>query len=488
MPTQSLPGDTPVRTAGLGGSLALLVVLFGSFMDLLDGTIVILAAPAIVADLGATDAQIQWTVAAYTLALSAGLIVGGRLGDTYGRRRLFLLGLAAFTVASASCALAPTVEVLIATRTVQGLAAGAMVPQVFGIIRGSFTPARRAQAFGAYGAVQGLAAIAGPLLGGVLVSMDAFGLGWRSIFWINVPVCLVAFALGLRVLPESRSSRTTGSFDLLGAALGALGVFLLLLPLIQITEWGWTGWSSALVLLALLTLATFLGYERHLGRRRGREPVFDPTLLRIRPFSAGLVASLLFFSGIGSLFLMLSVYLQAGAGRSALQTGLVILPYALGSILTSGLGVALAARAGRALLISGSLLIAAANLGLYLVVADGTDPGYWPLATMLFISGLGLGLAVPILVNVVLAGVPGRDAGAAGGVLSTVTQVGGVLGIAALATTFFALANGSAQGGPVALVHYGPAFGVVLVISAALYVAAAGVMLLLPAAAQGSEP
>lgn len=185
---------------------------------------------------------------------------------------------------------------------------------------------------------------------------------------------------------------------------------------------------------------------------------------------------------------MLSVYLQDGAGRSPLQTGLIILPYALGSIVTSGLGVALAARAGRALLVSGSLVIAAANLGLYRVVADGTDPGYWPPATMLFISGLGLGLAVPILVNVVLAGVPGRNAGAAGGVLSTVTQVGGVLGIAALATTFFALANGSAQGGPVTLEHYGPAFGVVLVISAALYVAAAGAMLLLPAAAQNSEP
>lgn len=274
MHTQSLPGDTPVGTAGLGGSLALLVVLFGSFMDLLDGTIVILAAPAIVADLGATDAQIQWTVACYTLALSAGLIVGGRLGDSYGRRRLFLLGLAAFTLASASCALAPTIEMLIATRCVQGLAAGAMVPQVFGIIRGSFTPAQRASAFGAYGAVQGLAAIAGPLPGGILVSIDAFGLGWRSIFWINVPVCLVALALGLRVLPESRSSRT-GSFDLLGAALGALGVSLLLLPLIQVTDWGWTAWSSALVLLALLALAGFLAYERHLGRCGG-EPVFDP--------------------------------------------------------------------------------------------------------------------------------------------------------------------------------------------------------------------
>ncbi len=477
---QAAPPSSPTLVAGAGASAALLVVLFGTFMDLLDATIVSVAAPAIAQDLGASDAQIQWTIAAYVLTLGTGLVTGGRLGDQYGRKRLFMIGLAGFMVTSASCALAADPGMLIGMRAAQGIAAGVMVPQVFGIIRGSFAPGERAKAFGAYGAVQGLAAVAGPLLGGLLVEADLFGLGWRTIFWINVPVSVVALVLGAKVLPESRSA-SSARLDLLGAVLAASGIFLLLLPIIQTETWGWTWVSGVLLAAGLAVLAIFVTYERHLAAH-GREPVLDPALLRIRAFSGGLCASILFFGGIGSFFLTLSVYLQNGTGRTAWETGLVILPYAIGSIVTSGLGVALAARAGRALLISGALTVAVSQLLLWLVIKDGSDPGYWPLAAALLVGGLGLGLAAPILVSVVLAGVPGRNAGAAGGVLSTVDQIGGAVGIAVLGTIFFTTAAGAPDGTP-ALVGYSDAFAIVRLASAGLYVVTALVMLALPRSA-----
>ncbi|MFG2484457.1 MFS transporter [Streptomyces virginiae] len=481
--------DTPpTPVSGARANMALLVVLFSSFMDLLDATIVTVAAPAIARDMGAGDAQIQWTIAAYTLALGAGLITGGRLGDQFGRKRLFMTGLVGFMVTSALCALAVTPGMLIGTRAAQGLTAGIMVPQVFGVIRASFAPAERAKAFGAYGAVQGLASVAGPLLGGLLVEADLFGLGWRTIFWINVPISILALVVGARVMPESRSA-STARLDLVGALLAASGILLLLLPIIQTETWGWTASGYALLAAGIILLTIFLAYERGLAGRGG-EPVFDPALLRIRAFAIGLSASVLFFGGIGSFFLTLSVYLQLGTGRTAWETGLVILPYALGSIITSGLGVAFAAKAGRTLLVTGSLTIAASQLVLLAVIRDGGDPGFRLLALGLFIGGLGLGLAAPVLVNVVLAGVPGRNAGAAGGVLSTVNQIGGSIGIAVLGTIFFAAVTGTGTTTDApGRADYGHALGIVLVVTTVLYLVAGLVMLALPkAAAEHVDP
>ncbi|GAA3277569.1 MFS transporter [Dactylosporangium vinaceum] len=473
------------RLAGRAATPALLVVLFASFMDLLDVTIVTVAAPDVAGDLHASPAQLQWMLAAYTLALGSGLITGGRVGDDYGRRRVFLGSLACFAIASAACALAPTAAVLIAVRVLQGLAGGFMVPQVFGIIRSSFAPAAAAKAFGAYGAVQGLASVAGPLLGGALVDADLWELGWRTIFWINIPVALVALAVGSRVLAESRAPARTRR-DVLGAVLAAVGVLLVLLPLVQGRDWGWPAWGWALLAAGVAVLALFLGYERRLARRGG-EPVLDPGLLSVRPFTAGLAASVLFFGGLASFFLTLSIYLQSGTGRSAWDAGLVILPYAIGSMLTSGAGVALAARAGRALLVTGSLILAAAQGLLWWLVRDGDAPGYRHLAAVMLLGGLGLGLAAPILVNVVLAGVPGRRAGAAGGVLSTVNQIGGAVGVAVLGTVFFdALATGTAAPGAAPTgagdeaAAFGHALAQVMPWQVATYLLAAAAMLALP--------
>ncbi|WP_415544879.1 MFS transporter, partial [Dermacoccus barathri] len=318
---------------------------------------------------------------------------------------------------------------------------------------------------------------AGPLIGGALVDADLWGLGWRTIFWINIPVAVVALVLGWRVLPESRAAAHS-RLDVAGALLASVGVLLVLLPLVQGRDWGWPTWGWALLGVGVLVLAGFLRFESALARRGG-EPVLAPDLLKVRPFVAGLGASVLFFGGLASFFLVLSIYLQAGTGRSAWDTGLVILPYALGSMLTSGAGVALAARAGRALLVTGSLTLAASQALLWWLVRDGATPGYWPLAAAMFLGGLGLGLAAPILVNVVLAGVPGRRAGAAGGVLSTVNQIGGAVGVAVLGTVFFNATSSAGTATPPAEL-FAHALAQAMPWQVATYLLAAVAMLALP--------
>ncbi|NKY54091.1 MFS transporter [Nocardia vermiculata] len=468
--------QAPAPVAGRRATLSLLVVLFASFMDLLDVTIVTVAAPDIADDLHASPAQLQWMLAAYTLALGSGLVTGGRLGDAYGRRRVFLVSLAFFAVASAACALAPSAGVLIAVRIAQGLAGGFMVPQVFGIIRSSFEPAAMAKAFGAYGGVQGLASVAGPLLGGALVDANLWDLGWRTIFWINIPVAAFALLLGARVLPESTAAERA-RFDLVGAGLSATAVVLVLLPLVQGRDWGWPWWGWGLLCSGALLLAGFLRYEQA-SSHRGGQPIFDPALLKIRSFTAGLAASVLFFGALASFFLVLSIYLQAGTGRSAWETGMVFLPYAIGSTITSGAGVALAAKAGRALLITGALTLAASQALVWLLVREGGAPGYWPLAAALFLGGLGLGLGAPILVTIVLAGVPGRHAGAAGGLLSTVNQIGGAVGVAVLGTVFFGALPAAAPADTTTT--FGHALALVMPWQVGAYVLAAAAMLTLP--------
>ena len=480
-----MTSSSPATTGSPPTATVIAVILVASFMDLVDVTIVAVAAPSVQASLGATPAQVQWVVAAYALALGAALVTGGRLGDAYGRRRAFLVGLTVFVVASAACALAPTAELLIATRVLQGLAAGTMVPQVFGIIRSSLDPRQRGAALGAYGGVQGLASIAGPLLGGLLVTADLFGLGWRTVFWVNVPIGLVALLLARRVLPESRQPGAA-RLDRPGAALVSGSLVLVLLPVVQGRSWGWPTWGWVMLLAGVVGLATFVAFEARLVVRGG-QPVLDPHLLT-RAFTGGLGASAAFFGGIASFFLLLSIYLQEGTGRTALATGLVTLPYALGSLVTSGLGVTLAARHGRRLLIAGSLLVAASHAGMWWVVTHADRPTWWQVGGPLLLGGLGLGLAAPPLVGVVLAAVPGRAAGAAGGVLSTVNQVAGAVGVAVLGALFFARVEepvgAAGQPGPA----FTDAFAAVLPWQVGLYVVAAALMTLLPAGSEAAEP
>ncbi|MBC8163702.1 MAG: MFS transporter [Roseiflexaceae bacterium] len=466
--------------------ITLAVVLVADFMDLIDATMLSIAAPIIATDLQSSDAALQWMIVSYTLALGAALITGGRIGDQFGRRRVFLIGLAGSTLATVGSAFAPSMAVLIATRVLQGLATGLMLPQSLAIIRSSFEPEARAKAFGAYGAVLGLAAVAGPLLGGFLADANLFGLGWRAIFWVNVVIGAVTLIVGAWVLPESRAPGGT-QFDLPGAGLAASVAVLVLLPLVQGSDWGWPWWSFVLLALSIPTAVAFIMRERHLVAHGG-QPILNPVLLQVRAFSSGLLISLLFFGAIGAFFLLLSLYLQLGTGRTALDTSLIILPYAIGSLVTSGIGVQFATRAGRVLLVSGALMLAASQALLLFVVGEATNPSYWALAIPLFVGGLGIGLTAPVLVNVILAGVPAKDAGAASGVLTTVSQVGGAVGVAVLGLLFFNVLNASFAAAASPLAAYSAAFSAILPWQIACYGVAAALMLLLPRRAISDAP
>jgi EmrB/QacA subfamily drug resistance transporter len=416
--------------------IALAVLLVAAFMDLLDVSIVAVALPAIRADLGASEAALQWTVAAYTLAFAAGLITGGRLGDVIGRRRVFLAGVGAFVACSVACALAWSPGALIATRALQGLAAAMMVPQVLAIITAAFPAGQRAAALGAYGATLGTAAVAGPILGGLLVDLDALGTGWRAIFLVNVPVGLAALALGARVLPESRTARRS-QLDLVGVVLGAGALTLLLFPLVRGRELGWPAWTFALIGCSAVVAALFVTWERRM-ERRGGTPLMPLSLFDNRAYVSGALVSFAFFSTISAFFLVFVLYLQLGVGRDALAAGLACVPFSVGSALTSGASVALAPRLGRIVLVVGASLMAVGMTWLALAVAAaGVEPSWLALALPLALSGAGMGLVAPPLIDVCLAAVAPERAGVASGVLSTATQAGSATGVAAIGAIFF---------------------------------------------------
>lgn len=460
----------PTATTDTRSRWALVVVLTAVFVDLLDASIVSVALPAVQADLGASEADLQWFVAAYVLGLGAGLITGGRLGDRYGRRRLLLTGMAGFVVFSLACALAATPVALITSRALQGLAAAAMVPQVLAIIRATFHGAALAGAFGAYGATVGLASVAGPVLGGVLVDTE---FGWRAIFWINVPIGIAMIVAGLLVVGESRDPHAH-KVDLPGGLLAALTVLLVLYPLVQGREIGWPAWLLAAVVAAAVTGVAFLVRQQRIARSGG-SPLVDPVLLRDRGFVAGLGTAFLFFGGIGAFFLVLVIYLQSGTGRSALESGLLLVPFALASAVTSVLAVRLAPFAGRGRLAAGAGLLAASNLLLLGVVAAIPAPPWWALALPLLVGGVGLGLTAPPLTGIVLARIDPHRAGVAAGALNTVVQVGTATGVAVLGTIFFAAA-GPAPAGP----DWRIALATTLPWSALAYAGAAALVALLP--------
>jgi EmrB/QacA subfamily drug resistance transporter len=416
---------------------ALVVMLLAAFMDVVDTTVVLIAAPTIRADLGTSYAGIQWVVAAYALALGLVLVTGGRLGDILGRKRLFLVGVAVFTAASAACALAPGIGVLIAARAVQGAAAGLMIPQILATVQVSFPHAERPKAYGAYGAMNGLGAAAAPILGGLLVGNDIFGLGWRSVFWINVPIGLVALVAGAVLLRESRSQRRP-RLDLPGAALVSVGLLLLLYPLIQGGERGWPAWSFVLMAGSLPVLAAFAWYQAR--RERTGFALVPASLFRLRSFVSGLLVTVVAFSTISAIFLVLTVQLQAGHGFSALKVGLTFMAWPVGLAITSAVAVRLAARLGRRLVSAGTLVLAAAMIvTIVMIQVSGDDLGVWQLLPGLALGGLGFGLLAPIAVDIVLSAVPERDAGAASGVTNTAIYVGIAAGVAVIGAIFTTL-------------------------------------------------
>ena len=446
--------STPTATAGPGRApggadprrwVALAVVLIAGFMQLVDISIVNVAIPSIQRDLDATYAEIQWVLAGYQLAFAVMLITGGRLGDIYGRKRLFMIGMAGFTVASALCGLAQTPEMLIGSRVLQGLMGAIMFPQILSVIQVTFPPQERATAFGMFGASIGLATITGPLVGGLLIQADLFGLGWRPIFLVNLPIGIAALAVAARFLVESKAPRAL-RLDPVGVVVVTAGLLLLVYPLVQGRDLGWPPWTFVSMAAAVPVLAGFAVYERHKKALDG-SPLVDMDLFRQRSFVPGLLLAGIFFMGIPAFFLTFSLWLQIGLGFSALHAGLTGAPFAVGSALASTASVRLAPTLGRRILSAGSLLLVAGMLALiWTIDRYGGAVDSWQLLPALLLCGLGLGSVVAPLVNVVLAGIRGQDAGAASGVLTTVQQVGGAVGVAVIGVVFFGLLGSQAAG------------------------------------------
>ncbi|MFC6879144.1 MULTISPECIES: MFS transporter [Actinomadura] len=436
--------DRTARRAAQHRWPAFAVVLAAAFMDLVDGTIVSIAMPRVQDDLGAGYAAAQWVLAGYSLAFALALIPGGRLGDVYGRKRVFLVGIAGFTLASAACGAAPNAEVLIASRLLQGLMAGLMVPQVLSVVMIVFAPRERPRAFAVYGTVLSLANVGGPLLGALFTEYDVLGLHWRAIFYVNVPLGVAAFLGALWLMPESRAAGRL-RLDLPGVALIAAASFAVMYPLIQGREQGWPVWMLALLAASAPLLLLFGAAQRRRDRADGSALV-PPALLRQKPFVLGLVVLLAVFSGLASFFLVLSYALQLGLGWSPLRTALAGLGYPVGILLTTGFAQRYGAVHGRRLTGAG-LAVMTAGVVLLIAVMNAAGPGIalWQVAAPIAVMGLGMGLCVSILTGVVLAGVPERDAGAGSGVTNAVLQLGAAAGIAVVGTVQFALTGGGPE-------------------------------------------
>lgn len=437
-PVAALPEQqwSPRRWVALG------LLLAAGFMDLLDTTIVNVAIPSIRAGLHANFAAIQWVVAAYLLAVAIGLTTFGRLGDIVGRRRVFLAGVVGFGAMSLCCGLAPNPIILVGARALQGVFAAAMIPQILSTIQVSFPRDEQRRALALYSTMAGVAVMSGPLLAGVLISV--FGLGWRSIFLINVPVSVVVAFVTAAIVPESRS-RDAQRLDLGGAGLMSAALFALVLGLIQGRELHWPTWVIALMLAAPALFGLFACYERR-KEWRGESPLVPLALFTQRAFSAGLLIVVVFFSGVVGFFLAFTIFLQLGLGYSPLEAALTTFPSSVGLILASLASTKLALRPGRLVLAIGALLMAAAMTGLVLTVNHyGGDLTAWHVRPVIFVFGLGMGLILPSLADVIIAGVHRRAAGPASGLINTGLQVGNAIGVAVIGVILFSVLGSHAE-------------------------------------------
>jgi len=434
--------------------LVLAVILTAVFMQLLDTTITMVGVPSIQNSLHSSFGEIQLVVAGYMLAFACVLVTGGRLGDTYGRKRMFLLGMVGFTIASALCGAAPNAITLIAARVVQGMSSGLMFPQVLGMIQVVFAKAQRTRAIGFYGATIGLATILGPVTGGGLIDLNIAGIGWRSIFYVNVPIGLAALALGIALIPPMKANSVRAAvvshIDLPGAALLGAGLFLLVLPLVIGRDQSWPAWSFGCMAASPFVLAAFAAYERSRTRRTrssgGGGPLIDTTLFRQRPFTLGLLACLVFFTGIPSFFMILLLTLQEGLGYSPVKAGAVTLGFAAALAIGSARSAVVTKRLGTRILVLGCALMIIGQLGVIGVMYwTGTGLHGWDLLGPMFVAGLGGGFFIAPVTNVVLAGIGSRDAGSASGALATAQQVGAALGIAVVGVIFFGLIGANAN-------------------------------------------
>ncbi|MEV5437758.1 MFS transporter [Streptomyces sp. NPDC052682] len=416
------------------------MILAADVLDLLDATITNVAAPTITRDIGGGESLVQWLGASYALALGALLVTGGRLGDKYGRRRLFLLGLAGFVTASLACGLAGHPTLLVLARLAQGACAALVIPQGFGILAATWPRERLGQAFSLFGPVMGLSAVGGPILAGFLIDADLAGLGWRPLFLINLVLGGAALPAAYRLLPRDPGSPGT-VVDAPGSALLSAALLALLGGLIDGSAHGWTARPLTLLLLGLALAAAFCHRQR-----TAAHPLIQPSLLRNRGFTSGLVLGIVVFATTAGLLYVLSLFLQHGLHRSPTGTALALVPLTAGIVVASLACHGLIHTHGRRLVLAGLLVILAgcAHLGL-LVAHSGTDTGAWALVPPLFVIGLGMGTGFGTIYDVTIGDIAPEEAGSASGSLNAVQQLANAVGAAAVTTVYFRTTGGEVR-------------------------------------------
>jgi EmrB/QacA subfamily drug resistance transporter len=438
----STPGVEVPRRAWL----ALIVLLLGMFMALLDTTIVNVALPTIETSLDASEATLSWIISGYALAFGLALIPAGKIGDRVGHKWVFFAGLAVFTVASFACGLAQDDLQLVIARIVQGLAGGIFVPAVTAFIQLLFPGPVRGKAFAIMGAVIGVSTALGPIAGGLII--EAFGNenGWRGVFWVNLPIGAVGLIAAAFLLPnrsevESETRSETG-IDWVGLLLVTAGLVALLVPLIEGQDQGWPVWTYVTLAAGALLIAAFGAWEVRYTKR-GHNPLVPPKLFAHPAFTGGTILALVYFASFTSIFFTLSLLWQSGLGNSALSSGVVMLPFAIGSIIASSQSNKLTQRLGRTVLLLGTSLVAVSLIWMWILLAT-TDPSEltnWKLLAPLLIGGLGNGAFIAPNAQFIVATVDRQDAGAASGVISTMQRIGSAVGIAVIGSVLFGSLN-----------------------------------------------
>ena len=426
------PPVDPARWWGL------VAVLSAAFLGPLDFFIVNIAIPSIQKTLGATGEQIQLIIAAYGMTYAVLLVTGGRLGDIFGRKKMFMIGMSGFTLASALCGLAPSPLALILGRTLQGTMGAMMSPQVLSIIHVSVAPHERRLAFGLFGIVVGLGALAGNVIGGELIHLNLFGLSWRPLFLVNLPIGMVALFGAYHWVRESRSPHAP-KLDPGGVVLASITLFLFIIPFVEGRKEGWPAWAFVSLATSLPLMAVFIWYERRV-HNRGGAPLVELALFRDRTFAIGLCCGLIFYMGLPMFALVSTVYLQECVGFSARGTGLTYIPFCLAFLAASYSAVSLSARMGSRIINLGIGLMMIGLTGFILLIAtDLISPHPLVLVPAMIVYGWGQGLVMPTLVRTILSNASHGDVGSASGVFTTVQNIAMAVGVAVIGSVFYGL-------------------------------------------------
>ena len=472
---------SPVTVTPRQAKAALAVLLAGMFMALLDTTIVNVALPTIRDSIDASEATLAWIISGYALAFGLVLIPAGRFGDRFGHKWVFFTGLAIFTASSLAAGLAQDDTSLIIARVIQGLGGGIFLPPVTALIQLMFAPMKRGAAFAIMGAVIGISSALGPIVGGLLIEAIGEETGWRWIFAINLPMGIAALIAAAILLPKGAEGKKL-STDVVGLLLLTGSLVAILIPLIQGEDEGWPLWTYLSIAGGIVLLVAFAYWERFVVSR-GKEPLVPPHLFSHKAFTGGIILALVYFAAFTSIFFTISLLWQAGLGHTALESGLVSTPFAIGSIIGASQSDRFAQKLGRTVLVIGVGLLSIGLIVLWLILllVDVTDLNNWDLLAPLLVAGFGSGLFIAPNARFITATVDRSEAGAASGVIGTMQRIGSAIGIAVISSILFGQVADFGITGPA---DVAPAFGqaatVSLGVSAIFAVVAFALVFVLP--------